>query len=289
MERLIISGGGGQLGRCLGEAANQLADCRVYSFGRRALDIGEELALSAVFSEIKPTIFFNCAAYTAVDKAEGEEEDAMRINYMAVGLLAKLCKLHGTHLVHFSTDYVYADSYNRPLLEEDATEAKGVYARSKLLGEEAIRSIYPAALIIRTSWVYSEYGHNFMNTMLRLGQERRQLEVVCDQVGSPTYARDLAAAALALSMGSEAVSGVYNFSNSGVCSWYDFAAAIHELGGISCELKPVRSSAYPSAAKRPHYSVLDKEKVSKLLGQPPRHWRLALAEALSKRGATTEH
>lgn len=282
MQRIIITGSGGQLGRCLAEAAEQLSDCEVYCFGRSDLDISREAVLLEVFSEIQPTLCFNCAAYTAVDKAEEEEEQAMRTNHLGAALLAKVCKLYGAGLVHFSTDYVYADHYNRPLREDDDTEGLGVYALSKLLGERAILAVYPEALIIRTSWVYSEYGHNFMKTMLRLGQDRPQLQVVSDQVGSPTYARDLAAAALALAGRAEEVWGIYNFSNSGVCSWYDFAIAIHQLGGIDCILRPVRSSAYPTAARRPHYSVLDKEKVSGVLGAPPRHWRLALEDALAK-------
>lgn len=284
----MITGAGGQLGRCLAEAAEQLPNCEVFSFGRSDLDISQEEALLEIFSEIQPTLCFNCAAYTAVDKAEEEEEAAMRANYSAVGLLARVCRLYTTALVHFSTDYVYADHYNRPLREGDETVGSGVYARSKLLGENAILAAYPDALIIRTSWVYSEYGHNFMKTMLRLGQERPQLQVVSDQVGTPTYARDLAAAALALAKHGEGVSGIYNFSNSGVCSWYDFAMAVQQLAGTACTLLPVRTSAYPTAARRPHYSVLDKEKVSAVLGAPPRHWRLALEDALARLSALSE-
>ncbi len=277
----MITGASGQVGRCVTELAARLPDCTVYCFGRSDLDISQEAALLQIFSEIRPTHCFNCAAYTAVDKAEEEEAAAMRANYTAVALLAKVCQLYASHLVHFSTDYVYADRYNRPLREEDNTEGIGVYARSKLLGEQAIQAVYPEALIVRTAWVYSEYGHNFMKTMLRLGRERSELRVVSDQVGTPTYARDLAAAALVLA--EQQRSGIYNFSNSGVCSWYDFALSIHQLAGITCSLLPVRSSAYPTPARRPHYSLLDKEKISAVLGAPPRHWRLALEEALMNR------
>lgn len=278
----MITGAGGQVGLCVAELAARLPACEVYCFGRSDLDISQEGELLQIFSEIQPTHCFNCAAYTAVDKAEEEEAAAMQTNVTAAALLARACQSYASHLVHFSTDYVYADRYNRPLREEDATEGIGVYARSKLLGEQAIQAAAPDALIIRTAWVYSEYGHNFMKTMLRLGRERSQLQIVSDQVGTPTYARDLAAAALALA--GHRLSGVYNFSNSGVCSWYDFALSIHQLAGINCELLPVRTSAYPTAARRPHYSVLDKEKISAVLGGAPRHWRLALEEALIMHG-----
>ncbi len=279
MQRILITGAGGQLGRCLAEAAAQWPDSELHAYSRSELDLSDEVALHEIFSSFQPTHCFNCAAYTAVDKAEEELELAMRINRYAVASLGAVCKLYATRLVHFSTDYVYADYYNRPLREDDTTQGLGVYAASKLQGEQALMGQYATAIIIRTSWVYSEYGHNFAKTMLRLGRERDRLQVVCDQIGTPTYARDLAAAAIALVQHPSVARGVYNYSNSGACSWYDFAMAVHRLGAVNCSVLPVRSSAYPTAARRPFYSVLDKEKIATLIDMP-RHWEAALADCM---------
>lgn len=281
MQRIMITGAGGQLARCLIEAATASGKYRVFTFTRSELDINNPEELRDAMAESKPEICFNCAAYTAVDKAETDQEEADKVNHLAVERLAAVCEQNKVRLVHFSTDYVYADRYNRPLQENDATQGSGVYARTKLLGEQAILKHQPDSFIIRTSWVYSEYGHNFVRTMLKLGRERKELRVVCDQIGSPTYARDLADAALALSNHQEAQRGIYNFSNSGACSWYDFALAIHELAGVDCSVHPVNSDAYPTPAKRPHFSLLDKQKISKITGAP-RHWRVALEDCLNK-------
>lgn len=277
----MITGAGGQLARCLIEAAAASGNYRIFTYTRSDLDINDPKGLREAMEEAQPSICFNCAAYTAVDKAESDQEEADKANHTAVERLAAACEQNGILLVHFSTDYVYADRYNRPLQENDATQGAGVYARTKLLGEQAVLKHQPNSFIIRTSWVYSEYGQNFMRTMLKLGRERKELRVVCDQIGSPTYARDLAEAALAISQHGEAKRGIYNFSNSGACSWYDFALAIYELAGVKCKVHPVNSDAYPTLAKRPHFSLLDKQKIGKIIGAP-RHWRVALAECLSK-------
>lgn len=277
----MITGAGGQLGQCLIEAARTKADVRIFAYTKSDLDISKPEELREAFSESKPTICFNCAAYTAVDKAEVEVELATLINTTAVGRLAAACEQYKTRFVHFSSDYVYADHLNRPLLENDPTQGKGVYAKTKLLGEQEVLKHHPDSFIIRTSWVYSEYGHNFVRTMLRLGRERKELNVVCDQIGSPTYARDLSDAAIELAFHPTAKNGIYNFSNSGACSWYDFALAIHEMANIDCKVKPVNTKAYPTPAARPHYSLLDKEKISALIGAP-RHWRAALAACIAK-------
>lgn len=276
----MITGAGGQLARCLIEAATAKGEYRVFTYTRSQLDISKPEALRDAMAEAQPDICFNCAAYTAVDQAESEPEKAKQVNTIAVERLAAACEQRHATFVHFSTDYVYADKYNRPLVENDATQGMGVYARTKLKGEQAVLKQQPDCYIIRTSWVYSEYGHNFVRTMLRLGKERKELRVVADQLGSPTYARDLAEAALAL-CAAKAPNGIYNFSNSGACSWYDFCLAIHELAGIDCRVHPINSDAYPTPAKRPHYSLLDKTKISNIIGSP-RHWRIALQDCVDR-------
>lgn len=276
----MITGAGGQLGRCLIEAASG-KNFRIFAYTRSDMDISKPEEIREALDESKPDICFNCAAYTAVDKAEQEADKAELVNHTAPERLAAACEQRGVLFVHFSTDYVYADHFNRPLLEDDPTQGKNVYAKTKLRGEQAILRQQPNCFILRTSWVYSEYGHNFVRTMLRLGKERDQLRVVVDQVGSPTYARDLAEAALLLANDPNKSYGIYNFSNSGVCSWYDFALAIHEMAGIECEVSPINSDAYPTPAARPHFSLLDKSKFTAKYGSP-RHWRIALKECIDQ-------
>jgi dTDP-4-dehydrorhamnose reductase len=277
----MICGAGGQLGQKLIGAARSLEDVRIFAYNRSTLDITKPADLRAAFAEAKPDVCFNAAAYTAVDRAEAEEEKCRLVNVDGAQRLAAACYEKDIAFVHFSTDYVYADNYNRPLREEDSTMGTSVYARTKLEGENVVMKHHPNAYVIRTSWVYAEYGHNFLRTMLRLGAERDQLSIVSDQIGSPTYAADLAAAALAL-MDAKAKPGVYNFANSGVCSWYDFAHAIFELSGTECALKPIRTEQYPTPAKRPSYSVLDTTKIAEVIGAPPRNWREALGECVGK-------
>lgn len=282
MYRIMITGAGGQVGRCLIEAAQALPDVRVFAYTRSDMNIDEPAELREALEEAQPDLFFNCAAYTAVDKAESEAEKAEKINATATGRLAAACEQRGIRFIHFSSDYVYADRYNRPLREDDATMGNSVYARTKLHGEQLVLRHQPNSLILRTSWVYYKSGHNFVKTMIRLGREKKELRVVTDQVGSPTYAPDLAQAALDLALHPDQPKGIYNYSNAGVCSWYDFALAIHEMIGIdNCQVTPVNSDAYPTPAARPHYSLLDKSKISALLG-PPRHWREALQECIGR-------
>ncbi|MEM9260844.1 MAG: dTDP-4-dehydrorhamnose reductase, partial [Bacteroidota bacterium] len=279
---IMICGAGGQLGQKLIGAARVLAgeSPRIFAYNRSSLDITKPTDLRVAFAEAKPDIVFNAAAYTAVDRAESESKLARKVNVEGCGRLAAACSQAEIGLVHFSTDYVYADGYNRPLRENDRTLGTSVYARTKLEGENEVMKHHPSALIIRTSWVYAEYGDNFLRTMLRLGQERDALSIVADQIGTPTYAADLAAAALALPT-SGAPPGIYNYANSGAASWYDFAQAIFELAKVDCSLKPIRTEQYPTPAKRPTYSLLDTQKIAQYVGTP-RHWREALAECLNK-------
>lgn len=277
----MICGAGGQLGQKLIGAARTLEDVRIFAYNRSTLDITKPADLRAAFAEAKPDVCFNAAAYTAVDRAEAEPDKCRLVNVEGAKRLAAACYEADIAFVHFSTDYVYADNYNRPLREDDGTLGTSVYARTKLEGENVVMTHHPDAYILRTSWVYAEYGHNFVRTMLRLGGERDQLSIVADQVGSPTYAADLAAVALALVV-AKAEPGVYNFANSGVCSWYDFAYAIFEMSGTDCALKPIRTEQYPTPAKRPSYSVLDTTKISEVTGAAPRNWREALKECIDK-------
>jgi dTDP-4-dehydrorhamnose reductase len=280
MKRIMICGAGGQLGQKLIGAARSLKDVRIFAYNRSTLDITKPADLRAAFAEAQPDICFNAAAYTAVDRAEAEPEKCRLVNVEGAKRLAAACYEKGIGFVHFSTDYVYADGYNRPLREDDSTMGTSIYARTKLEGENVVMQHHPDAYVLRTSWVYAEYGHNFVRTMLRLGAERDSLSIVSDQVGSPTYAADLAAAALAL-VEAKAEPGVYNFANSGVCSWYDFAHAIFEMSGTECALKPIRTEQYPTPAKRPSYSVLDTGKIAEVVGTP-QNWREALKECIGK-------
>ena len=277
----MITGGGGQLGqKLIGAAKAAPHDWRIFAYNRSTLDITKAEDIQAALAEAQPDVCFNAAAYTAVDRAESDAEKARLVNVEGTRRLALACYDAGIDFVHFSTDYVYADGYNRPLAETDRTEGSSVYAQTKLQGEREVLSCHPGAYVVRTSWVYAEYGQNFVRTMIRLGREREELSVVADQIGSPTYAADLAAAAMHLAV-SDAKPGIYNYSNSGACSWYDFAKAIHELNGIRCHVKPIPTSQYPTPAARPHYSVLNTEKIAKIVGTP-RHWREALVDCVGR-------
>ena len=277
----MICGAGGQLGqKLIGAAKAAPHDWRIFAYNRSSLDITKPEDLRAALKEAGPDVCFNAAAYTAVDRAEAEPDKAAAINVDGARRLAAACHEQGVAFVHFSTDYVYDDGYNRPLRESDRTLGSSVYARTKLQGENEVMRHHPEAFIVRTSWVYAEYGQNFVRTMLRLGREREELRIVADQVGSPTYAADLAAAAMQLSA-SGAAPGTYNFANSGVCSWYDLATAVHEEAGIDCRVLPIMTSQYPTPAKRPSYSVLDTRKIAGVVGTP-RHWRTALRECMGK-------
>lgn len=277
----MITGAGGQLGQKLIGAARALPEeIRIFAYNRSSLDITKPEDLRAAFTEAQPDYVLNAAAYTAVDRAESEPAKARQVNVEGVQRLALACWEKRVGFVHFSTDYVYADGYNRPLTENDRTLGSSVYARTKLEGENMVLTHHPEAFVIRTSWVYAEYGANFLRTMIRLGEERDSLGIVADQVGTPTYAADLAAATFRL-LQAKAPGGVYNYANSGVTSWYDFAHYIFELKGIDCQLGPIRTEQYPTPAKRPAFSVLDTRKISQYVGTP-RNWREAVRECIGK-------
>ena len=284
MQKILVTGSNGQLGRSLQAVAGDYPEMTFVFADRKLLDITVESSIFDLFEQYSFDYCINTAAYTAVDRAEEEVDAALLANTEAIAYLAKACKKYNTKLIHFSTDYVYAD-YNRPLLETDELRPEGIYARTKLKGERVLFSILPGACVIRTSWVYADFGHNFVKTMLRLGREREQLSVVFDQVGSPTYAPDLAKAILSIISDNEwagQLSGIYNYSNEGVISWYDFAKAIFEMSHIKCEVLPITSDQYPTAAKRPAYSVLNKQKFKETFGLEIPYWKDSLARMLKQ-------
>jgi len=287
MPTILITGAGGQLGQELQAFDHRYPNWTFLAPTRQSLDITDESALQAFFATHKPDYCLNTAAYTAVDKAEEEQEQAYAINAQAAAAIARFCLHHNTQLIHYSTDYVYKGDYNRPLLEDDATLGDGIYAQSKLQGDQLVLQELPAAMIIRTSWVYSSFGHNFVKTMLRLGKQRDALSVVFDQIGTPTYAYDLAAASLEIikkiesgAISKQDASGVFHYSNEGVCSWYDFAICIFECSDIKCKVSPIESKDYPTPASRPHYSVLNKAKIKKTFDLNIPHWQDGLKRCL---------
>lgn len=282
MKTILLTGANGQIGRELQEAVINYPDFEMIAADRALLDITEENAVKAYFDDYQIDICINCAAYTAVDKAEENSEQAYLINKTAVGHLANICKERNIQLIHFSTDYVYHNDQNHPFKEEDETAPKSVYATSKLEGEQLAFAKYPECMVIRTSWVYSYYGHNFVKTMLRLGAERNHLSVVFDQIGTPTYAYDIAHAVLQILSKGQGIAGLYHYSNEGVTSWYDFAVAIFEINELSCKVTPIESKDYPTPAKRPPFSVLNKEKIKTAFQLDIPHWRLSLQHCLER-------
>ena len=246
------------------------------------LNITDKPNCESVFEKIKPNFCINAAAYTAVDKAESEPEKAYAINVIGAQNLAAVCKMYDTVLLHVSTDFVFDGLANESYLEDVVPNPTGVYGVTKLQGEQAIQITWEKHFIIRTSWVYSQFANNFMKTMLRLASEKDSLSVVSDQIGTPTNAVDLAACLLKIINTLHPTSytlhpfGIYNFSNEGQCSWYDFAVEIFRINNISITLQPIPTSAYPTPAKRPAYSVLDKSKIKKVFGIEIKNWEESL-------------
>ena len=284
---ILVIGASGQLGQELRVAAEGSA--QHYTFASRSeLDVTDQLAIQHFVQDHHIDTIINCSAYTAVDRAEDEPEEADRINHQAVAALAALAKAQGLYLIHISTDYVFAGDSHRPITEEETPRPQSVYGRTKLLGEDAIRRAGCRALILRTSWLYSTYGANFLKTMCRLMQERQELSIVFDQIGTPTYARDLArflVSYLEQDKGTRQ-EGTYHFSDEGVASWYDFAEAIRHRMGYSCQLHPIRSEQYPTKATRPSYSVLDKAKLKRDFGITLPHWQTSLEDCLNQLTST---
>ena len=288
---ILITGANGQLGH---EMRNVLADDQRFNtiFTDVAgdditlLDITDEEAVERMVADNNIAIIVNCAAYTAVDAAEDNEPLAARLNGYAVGILARVAKRHGARMVHISTDYVFDGNGCVPYTEDMPTNPQSAYGRTKLDGERLLQDILgDNAVILRTAWLYSPYGKNFVKTMLALGKDKPALKVVFDQVGSPTCARDLARAIITVMSANDWHGGIYHYSNEGVISWYDFTKAIHRLAGITtCDVQPCHSNEFPAKAHRPAYSVLDKTKFKSTFGVTVPYWLDSLQDTLVELG-----
>ena len=279
---VLVTGANGQLGKELQVLHLEFPQFRFVFASREDLKLHHFGLVENYFIALRPDYCLNCAAYTAVDKAESEPDVAMLVNGEAVGNLAAVCNKYHTRLIHISTDYVFDGESETPHREEDATGPIHVYGRSKLLGEQLCRKENSDAIIIRTAWVYSEFGHNFVKTMMRLMKDRMELNVVSDQVGAPTYAYDLAKALLHILASGKWEPGMYHYSNAGKISWYDFAVEIKNLIGSSCMVHPIPTSQYPTPAKRPHFSLLNTDKIRNTYAVEIPEWRKSLAECVEK-------
>ena len=284
---VLVTGANGQLGQSLQFIAPNYPELHFVFCSSSDLDISNAGNCQEVFSKIKPNYCINAAAYTAVDKAENEPEKAHLINVIGAKNIAEVCKKHDTILLHVSTDFVFdgtstalSVTSGKGYTEEDIPNPTGVYGQTKLDGEKAIQQIWNKYFIIRTSWVYSQFANNFMKTMLRLASERDSISVVNDQIGTPTNAVDLANALIKIIQHCQTelveVFGIYNFSNEGQCSWYDFAQKIFEINNINIDLKPIPTSSFPTPAKRPGFSVLDKTKIKSTFGFEIKNWEESL-------------
>ena len=304
---ILVIGKNGQLGQSIQKLVVQDSTLHIQHFftfvGRDELDLSSSESIGDYFLDKTFDVIINCAAYTAVDKAENEPELADQINHLAVKQLSQIAKIQNAFMVHVSTDYVFDGQGFRPYVETDEVGPQGVYGSTKLKGERAMQAIAPAGCILRTSWVYSEFGNNFVKTMLRLGEERDSLNVIFDQVGSPTYAGDLARAILCVitTKAKQSIDSttkldcdiaaaprngctvkIYHYSNEGVCSWYDFAKAIFELSNTECIVSPIETKDYPTPAKRPHYSFMNKAKIKADFELQIPYWRYSLMACLAE-------
>lgn len=280
MENIVVFGASGQLGQCLKKVAGLKGITSIVFPPEAEANILDETLLNEVFEKYKPAFAINCAAYTAVDKAEDEIELARKINKTGARNLAVQCKAHNASLVQISTDFVFKGNVPTPLVEDDIAEPISIYGLTKLEGEQDVAEVLEQHYIIRTSWLYSEYGNNFVKTMLKLGSERDELKIIADQIGTPTYAIDLAAAILDTITSGAGNYGIYHYSNEGVTSWYDFAKGIFDLSGTQVKAYPIRTSEYPTRATRPAFSVMDKAKIKKTFGLQIPYWRDSLEVCL---------
>ena len=280
--KILVTGCNGQLGNEMQLLEETTPQHLYFNTDVDDLDITDKAAVGRFVDEHEIDGVVNCAAYTAVDKAEENPSLCRLLNAEAPGYLAAAVERRGGWMIQISTDYVFDGTGHRPYTETDPTCPDSVYGTTKLDGEGAVAAACGRAMIIRTSWLYSTFGGNFVKTMVKLGKERQELGVVFDQVGTPTYARDLAVAVFA-AINQGIVPGIYHFSNEGVISWYDFAKAIHRMAGITdCEVRPLHTADYPTLARRPHYSVLDKTKIKKTYGIDIPYWEESLRECINQ-------
>lgn len=280
--RIVITGASGQLGSELRDLLQDNTEKECYFLDRKQLPLDQIQIIQEILAMYQPDLIIHAGAYTAVDKAEEDQVTANLVNHLACEEIAQYCRLHETKLIAISTDYVFDGTSAVALTEKAATSPINVYGQTKLAGEQVIQKWCPEAIIIRTSWVYSSYGKNFVKTMCRLMTERDEVNVINDQIGSPTYAHDLAVALLKIIDSSEWDAGIYHYSNEGEISWYDFAVAIRDFRSFDCQVKPIPTSAYPTPARRPKYSLLDKSKIKSVFGTEVPDWKISLGNMLAE-------
>ncbi|MGJ5643007.1 dTDP-4-dehydrorhamnose reductase [Formosa sp. S-31] len=282
MINVLVTGGNGQLAACIKDVTKEINLVKCIYTDSEDLDITAEDKVNQYFKDNKIDWVINCAAYTAVDKAESEMELAVKVNKNGAKHLAIACKNHKAKLIHISTDFVFDGKSSSLYKETDEVNPLGVYGLTKLQGEQEIQNYCEEFFIFRTSWLYSEHANNFMKTMLKLAESRTELKVVADQIGTPTYATDLAEVMLKIILEDNSKYGLYHYSNEGVASWYDFAYAIFELGKTSIHLYPIKSVEYPTPAERPKFSVMDKSKIKETFKLEIPYWRDSLKHAINK-------
>ena len=281
--KILVTGANGQLGRELRNVLDSNIPGQSIYTDVAELDLTDSKAVDLFFKQNEISHVVNCAAYTAVDRAEEEKLECASININAVKNLAIAADSVGAKIIHISTDYVFDGTAYRPYKESDKVNPISEYGTTKRKGETALLALAPESIIIRTSWLYSPHGNNFVKTMMRLGAEHSEIKVVCDQIGSPTYALDLAKAIYRVLLSHQWVEGIFHYSNEGVCSWYDFAKAIHRVAGIKgCNVCPIPTEEYPTAASRPFFSVLDKSRIKATYGADVPYWEDSLIDCINR-------
>jgi dTDP-4-dehydrorhamnose reductase len=280
IERVLVTGANGQVGKELRKIASEIPQVRFLFLSREDLAIHHFELVRRFFQGFKPDVCINCAAYTAVDKAESEKDIAFLVNAESVGVLAAVCREAGARFIHISTDYVFNGLQDHPYREDDPTDPQSVYGASKLAGEDLAMKMNPDTVIVRTSWVYSVFGKNFVRTMCKLMGEKETLNVVADQYGSPTHARDLAKCLMLIALSKNWTAGIFHYSNEGIISWYQFAQEIARLIQSDCKIHPIPTSDYPTPARRPLYSALDKTKIQAAYGIQLVPWKDSLDDCI---------
>jgi dTDP-4-dehydrorhamnose reductase len=282
MVNIIVFGASGQLGQCIKTVVEKTGITSVHFPEEGEANILDNAAIEKIFKDYKPSYCINCAAYTAVDKAEDDVETARKVNKTGVEILSRFCIEYNTTMIHISTDFVFKGDEATPRIETDITEPISVYGQTKLDGEKVVEKLLEKYFILRTGWLYSEYANNFVKTMLKLGAERDELKVIADQAGTPTYAIDLASCIMKIINSGSTAYGIYHYSNEGITSWYDFARAIFDIAGTNVKVIPVKTSEYVTKATRPPYSVMDKSKIKAEFDMEIPYWRDSLISCISK-------